>query len=74
MPGIEVITAECLGSLNSFMQDFELQDLAEQVGNLMKETVGLSLRFHLQIELGPALQVSETTLTKVNNRRAISLR
>jgi len=48
------------------MQDFELQDLAEQVGNLMKETVGLTLRFHLRIELGPALQVPETTLAKVN--------
>ena len=48
------------------MQDFELQDLAEQVGNLMKETVGLTLRFHLRIELGPASQVSEAVLAKVN--------
>jgi hypothetical protein len=48
------------------VQDFELQELAEQVGNLMKETVGLNLRFHLRMELGPALQVSEATLAKVN--------
>jgi hypothetical protein len=48
------------------MQDFELQDLAEQVGILMKETVGLNLRFHLRVELGPASQVSEATLAKVN--------
>jgi hypothetical protein len=48
------------------VQDFELQDLAEQVGNLMKETVGLNLRFHVRVELGPASQVSETVLVKVN--------
>ena len=48
------------------MQDFELQDLAEQVGNLMKETVGLNLRFHVRVELGPASLVSEVALAKVN--------
>ena len=48
------------------LQVFELQDLAERVGNLMKETVGLNLRLHLRIELAPASQVSEVALVKVN--------
>jgi hypothetical protein len=49
------------------LQNYELQDLAEQVGNLMKETVGMNLRLHLRIELGPASQVSEATLARVND-------
>jgi hypothetical protein len=48
------------------MQGYELQDLAEQIGNLTRETVGLNLRFHLRIELGPTEQISVETLAKVN--------
>lgn len=48
------------------MQDYELQDLAEQIDNLTRETVGLNLRFHLRIELGPTEQISVETLAKVN--------
>lgn len=48
------------------MQDFELQDLAEQVGNLTKAAIDLTLRFHLRVELGPSSQVSEATLVEVN--------
>lgn len=48
------------------LQDYELQNLAEQVGQLTKETIGLTLTFHLRIELSPAAQVSEATVGKVN--------
>jgi hypothetical protein len=48
------------------IQGYELQDLAEQIGNLTRETVGLNLRFHLRIELGPTEQISVETLAKVN--------
>jgi hypothetical protein len=48
------------------MQDYELQGLAEQASNLTRETVDLNLRFHLRVELSPTAQISDATLTKVN--------
>lgn len=49
------------------MQDYELQNLAEQVGQLTKGTIGLNLTFRLRVELGPTVQISEATLAKVND-------
>ncbi len=41
------------------LQVEEIQDLYDQLGDLVKATVGLNLRFHLRVELGPASKVSE---------------
>jgi len=39
----------------------------DQLGDLMKATVGLNLQFHLRIELGPASRASDETIDKVND-------
>ncbi|MGB8348652.1 MAG: hypothetical protein WCD86_27475, partial [Ktedonobacteraceae bacterium] len=57
-PGMLVAAAD--------LQEYEIQNLAEQVGQLTKEAVGLNLSFHLRVELGPAAQVSEATIAQVN--------
>jgi hypothetical protein len=44
----------------------EIQDLYDQLGDLVKATVGLNLQFHLRIELGPTSRVSNETTDKVN--------
>ena len=44
----------------------EIQDLYDQLGDLVKATVGLNLQFTLRMELGPAAQVSEERLAKMN--------
>jgi hypothetical protein len=48
------------------LKDYEIQNLADLIGELTKETVGLKLTFHLRVELGPTSEVSEATLAKVN--------
>ncbi|HVB60472.1 MAG TPA: hypothetical protein VNE61_04685, partial [Ktedonobacteraceae bacterium] len=57
-PGMLVAAAD--------LQEYEIQNLAEQVGQLTKETIGLNLSFHLRVELGPAAQISEATIAQVN--------
>ncbi len=67
-PAVRETTPTIAGTLvaEADMQDYELQDLAEQVGNLTRATVGLTLRLHLHIEPGPTEQISDETLAKVN--------
>ncbi|HVB24891.1 MAG TPA: DUF499 domain-containing protein [Ktedonobacteraceae bacterium] len=48
------------------IQPDEIQDLSDQVSALVKATANLNLHFHLRVELGPAAQVSDETLEKVN--------
>ena len=48
------------------LQVEEIQDLYDQLGDLVKATVGLNLQFTLRMELGPAAQVSEERLAKMN--------
>jgi len=49
------------------LQVEEIQDLYDQLGDLVKATVGLNLRFHVRIELGPASRTSDETIDKVND-------
>jgi hypothetical protein len=44
----------------------EIQNLNDQLSDLTKASVGLGLKFHLRIELGPASQVSDETVAKMN--------
>jgi hypothetical protein len=46
--------------------DYEIQNLADLIGELRKETIDLELIFHLRVELGPISKVSDTKLAKVN--------
>jgi hypothetical protein len=48
------------------LQVEEIQDLYDQLGDLVKATVGLNLRFHVRIELGPTSRTSDETIDKVN--------
>ncbi len=48
------------------LQVDEIQNLSDQIADLMKAAVGLNLPFHLRIELGPASQVSDETIARVN--------
>jgi len=48
------------------LQVDEIQNLSDQIADLMKAAVGLNLQFHLRIELGPASQVSDETIARVN--------
>ncbi len=44
----------------------EIQNLNDQLSDLTKASVGLGLKFHIRIELGPASQVSDETMAKMN--------
>jgi hypothetical protein len=44
----------------------EIQDLYDQLGDLVKTTVGLNLQFHLRIELGSTSRVPGETIDRVN--------
>ena len=44
----------------------EIQNLNDQLSDLTKASVGLGLKFHVRIELGPASQVSDETMAKMN--------
>ena len=44
----------------------EVQDLAEQVGEMTRLAVGCELRFHLRIELGGKTPPSQELLDKLN--------
>ena len=44
----------------------EIQNLNDQISDLTKASVGLALKFHVRIELGPASQVSDETVAKMN--------
>lgn len=57
-PGIR--TAE------SDLQSSEIQDLADAMGELLGTTVGIDLKFHLRIELGPGVPVPEGKLAAIN--------
>jgi hypothetical protein len=44
----------------------EIQNLNDQISDLTKASVGLDLKFHVRIEVGPASQVSDETVAKMN--------
>jgi hypothetical protein len=44
----------------------EIQSLSDAIGDLTKTAVGLNLQFRLRVELGPASQVSDETIAKIN--------
>jgi hypothetical protein len=44
----------------------EIQDLADQIADITKATVGLDLKFHLRIELGSASRPSDEVIFKIN--------
>ena len=44
----------------------EIQDLADQVGELVKLAIGLELKFALRVELGGAARPSTELLAKIN--------
>ncbi len=44
----------------------EIQNLNDAIADLVKAAVGLNLQFHVRIELGPASQVSDAMLEKIN--------
>ncbi len=44
----------------------EIQNLNDQLSDLTKASIGLGLKFHIRIELGPASQVSDETVAKMN--------
>ncbi len=48
------------------LQVDEIQNLNDVVGDLTKAAVGLNLQFTLRMELGPASQVSDETIAKMN--------
>jgi hypothetical protein len=50
----------------AILQPGEIQNLNDQLGDLVKAAVGLTLQFQLRIELGPAAKLSHETVDKVN--------
>jgi hypothetical protein len=48
------------------LQVEEIQNLSDSIADLMKAAVGLNLKFHLRVELGPAERVSNEAVARVN--------
>ena len=59
-PGLEMLVAAAV------LQTHEIQNLNDQLGDLVKVTVGLNLQFQLHVELGPVAKLSHETVDKVN--------
>ena|SRR5207237_5180760 len=56
----------CLLVTEASLRVDEFQNLNDEVADLTKAAVRLNLRFYLRIELGPASQVSDETMAKLN--------
>ncbi len=67
-PGPPAVSKTKAGLLvaDASVDTYEIQNLFEHVSELTKAAIGLDLRFHLRVELGPTPPPSEEVVAKIN--------
>lgn len=50
----------------AYLESYELQDLAEHIGEVTKLAAGLDLKIRVSIELGGAPKSSDAAVSKIN--------